>query len=173
MIKSYSKSEMVTLLKENNQTQPKAKYSNNVLLSMLEKMPNDFNAVIEDTRNGFSLNRGSVCESIVKAFITETTSVKKSTCFESDLDTSKVKASRLDKYGLPKSTNIEIKFSTSFAPATAKTSKARTCLLVGESGIYLINAKDLIATAKGKININNQRANVCKRLNELSKALGL
>lgn len=173
MLTKWSKSQLVALLVENNATQPKAKYSNNALLKMLEKVPSDFVAEIESTRGGFRVNRGSLCECLVKSIICSIDNVNKSQCFSADLDTRKVPSARLETLGLPKSSNIEIKFSTSFAPATAKTSKAHTCLIVSETGAYLVNAKDLVPTASGKINLNNQSAKTCKRLANLSRELGL
>ena len=170
-MKQFSKNELVELLKQNNTTQPKAKYSNNILLSMLEKVDSNFIATLEPTRNGFAFNRGSLCECLIKYVITKETS--KAQASESDLNTSKVNAETLEKYELPKSTNIEVKYSTSFAPATHKTSKARYTIIVSNLGIHLIESKNLIETSSGKININNQRIKDLKELKNLEKRLGL
>ena len=161
-MKRFTRKELVELLKQNNTQQPKAKYSNNILLKMLGATDNNFVA-----RKGFAFNRGSLCECLVKYAITGET--EKSQCFESDLDTSKV----ADTYGLPKSSNIEIEYSTSFSPATHKTSKAHFTVIVCEKGAYLIESKNLISTSAGKININNQRQQDLISLNRLNQRLGL
>lgn len=166
-MKQFTKKELVVALTENNTKQPKAKYSNNVLLKMLNKVDNDFVATLEPTRNGFAFNRGSLCECLVKYAITHETT--KSQAHESDLDTTKVS----DTYDLPKSSNIEIKYSTSFSPATKKTSKAHYTIIVCESGAYLIDSKNIIPTSAGKININNQLAKHLTKLNRLNERLGL
>ena len=172
-MQTFTKKVLINLLLINNTTQPKAKYSNNVLLAMLENTANDFVAELEPTRNGFAFNRGSLAECLIKSKILNQATCLKSQCLQADLDTSKLDTKTLEKYNLPKSTSIEIKYSTSFAPATHKTSKSRYTLIACESGIYLINSVDLIPTKSGKININNQKAKCLKRLNTLSKELGL
>lgn len=166
-MKKFQKSELVALLIQNNAIQPKAKYSNNILLNMLSNVDNNFNATLEPTRNGFAFNRGSLCECILNYVITGKTT--KAQANESDLNTMKV----ANTYDLPKSSNIEIKYSTSFSPATKKTSKAHYTIIVCESGAYLIESKNLVATGSGKININNQHAKDLKRLERLSERLGL
>lgn len=166
-MKTFTKNEIIALLNENNAKQPKAKYSNNILLKMLENIDNNFVATLEPTRNGFAFNRGSLCECIIKYVIQGTTT--KAQAFESDLNTLKV----ADTYDLPKSSNIEIKYSTSFSPATRKTSKARYTMIVAESGAYLIESKKLVATGSGKININNQKMKDLTKLERLNKRLGL
>lgn len=170
-MKNFTKKELIALLKENNDKQPKAKYSNNILLSMLEKTDSNFIATLEPTRNGFAFNRGSLCECLVKYAITKDTT--KSQAFESDLNTTKVSDKVLEYFNLPKSSNIEIKYSTSFAPATKKTSKARMTIIVSQLGIHLIESKNLIATDSGKINISNQRPKDLIELKNLERALGL
>lgn len=166
-MKQFTKKELVELLKQNNTQQPKAKYSNNILLKMLGATDNDFVATLEPTRKGFAFNRGSLCECLVNYAITGKTT--KAQAHESDLDTSKV----ADTYGLPKSSNIEIKYSTSFSPATKKTSKAHYTIIVAESGAYLIESKNLVATESGKININNQKQKYLQPLTRLNQRLGL
>ena len=166
-MKQFTKKELVELLKQNNNTQPKAKYSNNILLKMLGATDNNFVATLEPTRNGFAFNRGSLCECLVNYAITGKTT--KAQAHESDLDTTKVS----DTYGLPKSSNIEIKYSTSFSPATKKTSKAHYTIIVCESGAYLIDSKNIIPTSAGKININNQVAKHLTKLTRLNQRLGL
>lgn len=166
-MKQFTKKELIIELTKNNETQPKAKYSNNILLKMLNKVSNDFVATLEPTKNGFAFNRGSLCECLVKYVITGETTKAQAT--ESDLNTLKV----VDTYDLPKSSNIEIKYSTSFAPATHKTSKARYTLIVSQLGIHLIDSKNLIPTSSGKINISNQRVKDLTQMKRLEKRLGL
>lgn len=170
-MRKIAKRELVNMLLANNNAQPKAKYSNNILLAMLDKMPSDFVATLEPTREGFAINRGSLAECLVKYAITG--ECEKSQASIADLDTSKTSQAVLDKYGLPRSTNIEIKYSTSFAPATHKTSKARYTIIVSQLGIHLIESRNLVSTSAGKININNQRAKDLVELKALESRLGL
>lgn len=170
-MKTYSKQVLIDLLLINNTTQPKAKYSNNILLTMLSKVDNDFEATLEPTREGFAFNRGSLCECLIKYVINGKTTKAQAT--QSDLNTSKVDNKVLEYFNLPKSSNIEIKYSTSFSPATHKTSKARYTIIVSQNGIDLIESKNLIETSAGKININNQRQKDLTKLVNLESRLGL
>lgn len=170
-MKTFTKNELIVELTKNNTTQPKAKYSNNILLAMLSKVDNDFVATLEPTKNGFAFNRGSLCECLVKYAITKDTT--KAQANESDLDTTKVDSKVLEYFNLPKSSNIEIKYSTSFAPATRKTSKAHQTIIVSQLGVHLIESKNLIATDSGKINISNQRMKDLTKLTNLERVLGL
>lgn len=169
-MKTFTKKELVAYLIENNKTQPKAKYSNNILLNMLSKTDSNFIATLEPTKNGFAFNRGSLCECLVKYAITKETSKAQAT--ESDLNTSKVDSKVLEYFNLPKSNNIEIKYSTTFAPATKKTSKAKQTIIVSQLGIHLIDSDKLIATDSGKINITNQRVKDLTELKNLERVLG-
>ena len=168
----FSKNQLVDLFNENNQKQPKAKYSNNIILNMLDCLPSDFEADVESTRNGFAINRGSLVECIIKSVIYNDYHAKKSNCRVADLDTRGLNAQQLALVDNVVSSNIEIKFSTSFAPATRKTSKARKTILVCESGVYMIDSKNIIPTKAGKINVNNQKAKDLVELSELMDLLG-
>lgn len=169
-MKTYNKSELIALLKLNNQMQPKAKYSNNTLLQMLDNVANDFVASLEPSKEKCPVNRGSLCEVLIGFKVCGKTS--KSQAGKSDLNTLKLSAKELEFYGLPKSSNIEIKFSTGFAPATAKTSKAHWTILAGQNGLFLIESKNIIATPAGKININKQNPRDMVYLKNLSRSLG-
>ena len=168
----FSKNQLVNAFTQNNADQPKAKYSNNVILNMLDCLPMDFEADIEPTRNGFAVNRGSLVECIIKAVVCNDYHATKSSCRVADLDTRKLNAQQLALVNGVVSSNIEIKFSTSFAPATKKTSKAHKTILVCESGIYMIDSKNIIPTKSGKINVNNQKAKDLIELTELMDLLG-
>ena len=168
----YTKNQLIALFNANNQTQPKAKYSNNVILNMLDCLPSEFEADIEPTRSGFAVNRGSLVECIVKAVIYNDYHASKSNCFVADLNTTKLDSQQLALVNGVVSSNIEIKFSTIFAPATHKTSKARKTIIVCENGIYMIDSKNLIPTKSGKINVNNQKAKDLIELTELMDLLG-
>ena len=168
----YNKIQLINLLLENIQAQPKAKYSNNVLIQMLECLPNEFTCNIEPTRNGFAVNRGSLAECIIKAVVYDSYSVDKSSCLSADLNTIGLSYESLELVNGVKSSNIEIKFSTSFAPATNKTSKARKTIIVCEYGIFMIDSKNIIPTKSGKININNQNDNDLTPLDNLMDRLG-
>lgn len=166
-VHTFKKEEMVALLIKNNQTQPKAKYSNAVLLAMLEHVSDDFTAKMEETRGKFAFNRGSAVECLLRAIVTGDMNTTKARAKEADLFLKK------ETLGLPARAKLEVKFSTSFAPATAKTSKGKYVVIIGQEGAFLVESKNLVATAKGKINLNNQNAKYCHRLDELSQALGL
>lgn len=168
----FNQVQLVELFKENNQVQPKAKYSNNVIIQMLETLSSDFVADIEPTRNGFAVNRGSLVECIIKAVVYGVNGVNKSSCKVADLDTTHLDTEHLALVNGVKSSNIEIKFSTSFAPATHKTSKARKTIIVCEYGVYMIDSKNIIPTKSGKININNQNTRDLVELTELMDLLG-
>lgn len=168
----FTRNELINLFKDNNQKQPKAKYSNNIIIGMLENLPSEFVAIVEPTRSGFAVNRGSLVECIIKAVVYNDYNAQKSSCKVADLDTTSLNAQQLALVNDVVSSNIEIKFTTSFAPATRKTSKARKTILVGESGIYMIDSKNLISTKSGKINLNNQMAKDLTRLDKLMDLLG-
>lgn len=159
------------MLKANNITQPKAKYSNNIILTMLENLDNDFIADIEPSRNGF-INRGSLVECIIKYVAYNTPNVSKSCAFQSDLNTLLVDKKTLKLFNNVRSSNIEIKFSTSFAPATAKTSKARKTIIISENSIVMLDSKNLVKTKAGKISLNNQKVCDLVVLNDLMERLG-
>ena len=168
----YSKNQLIALFKDNNARQPKAKYSNNVIIQMLETLSSDFTADVEPTRSGFAINRGSLVECIIKAVVCGLVSGIKSNFRVADLDTMHLDAEHLALVNGVKSSNIEIKFSTSFAPATHKTSKARKTIIVCEYGIYMLDSKNIVPTKSGKININNQNKNDLTELSELMDLLG-
>ena len=166
-VHTFKKEDMVSLLIKNNETQPKAKYSNNILLTMLEHVSDNFTARLEETRGSFAFNRGSAVECLLRAIVTGEDDTTKAQAGEADLFLKKA------VLGLPARAKIEVKFSTSFAPATAKSSMGKWVVIIGQEGAFLVESKNLVATAKGKININDQNAKYCHRLNELSEALGL
>ena len=166
-VHTFKKEDMVSLLIKNNETQPKAKYSNDILLAMLEHVSDNFTARLEETRGNFAFNRGSAVECLLRAIVTGEMNAVKAQAGEADLFLKKA------VLGLPARAKIEVKFSTSFAPATAKTSKGKWVVIIGQEGAFLVESKNLVATAKGKINLNDQNAKYCHRLNELSEALGL
>jgi len=168
---TYDKQQLINLLLLNNKLQPKAKYSNNILLAMLNKVSDNFNATLEPTRNGFAINRGSLAEVLVKYIVLGETT--KSQANQADLDTSKLSQKALSFFNLPKSKDIEIKYSTSFSPATHKTSKAKYTIIVSDKGAHLIESKNLISTSAGKININNQKVKDLTYLQNLSMSLGI
>lgn len=171
-MKKYTYFELVALLQQNNQQQPKAKYSNNAILKMLENLPCDFVVELEPTRNGFAFNRGSLVECIINAVLTNNYNQTKRQAHQSDLNTLKLSDNALRLVNNVKSSNIEIKFSTSFAPATHKTSKARYTIIVSERNIVMLESKNIVCTASGKINASNQRLKDCIVLTELMDLLG-
>ena len=171
-MKRFEKNELMEMLKENTKRQPKAKYSNDVLLHMLENIDDNFSAYLETTKGGDMVNRGSLAEVIIKAYLYEVDEVSKSLAYAVDLDSRNLSEEKLKLLRGLKSSNIEIKFTTSFAPATYKKNKAHYTMIVCQEGIYLIRSSAIIWTKAGKLNANNQMPSAMVRLNKLSKCLG-
>ena len=171
-MKRFEKKELIEMLERNTQKQPKAKYSNSVLLHMLENVGDNFAAYLEPARGGDMVNRGSLAEVIIKSFLYEVDEVSKSLAYAVDLDSRSLSDEKIKLLRGLKSSNIEIKFTTSFAPATYKKNKARYTMIVCQEGIYLIRSSAIIWTKAGKLNANNQMPSAMVRLNKLSKCLG-
>lgn len=155
-ILTLSKKELKDMLLNNNIAQPKAKYSNNVLLNMLDSVKSDFTIKVEKTKSLNMVNRGSVAEILFKLLLNQalnTNVVKsdKSQAYSSDLDTSNINTQLLEKFGLPKSKNIEIKFSTSFATASPKNNNARYIIVISESGLSLVSSKNVMFDSKNHV----------------------
>lgn len=163
-MKSYTKNECINLLLTNNAEQYKAKYSNNVLLAMLETLSDDKSFAVEPTRGGFELNRGSLCEAIVKSFLYGYECAGRTSQNKSDLRKGIKNAS---VYGLKSNYCYEIKFATSFAPATLNPTKTANILLVTTTGIYLIKSVDHCGRYTNNSDLDGER------LDKLSEALGL
>lgn len=147
---TYTKKDLLTIIESNNIIQPKAKYSNKLLINMLANIPDKGEVSIESTRsNNGMINRGSLCEMLVKMYVLGKTKMLKSECNEADLDTSALDEKRLKMFNLPRSKNIEIKFSTSFAYASPKSNKAHYTIVCNDTGAYLVESGKL---AKNKSN---------------------
>lgn len=134
----YTKQEVVDLLKQNNIDQPKAKYSNNVILQMLHAI--DENAVfsVEPTRGQFALNRGTIVEEIVKAVLG--VAGGKTQKGKADIDLSGVDKA---KFEIPtRARKLEVKFATTFAPATASQPSTKYVILITADGAFLIEAEN-------------------------------
>lgn len=160
---TYTKNECINLLLDNNINQPKAKYSNNVLLAMLECVPADTTFRVEPTRGGFELNRGSLCEAIIKAVLYGYDSVGKTSQNKSDLCKGIKNATA---YGLKSNYCYEIKFATVFAPATLNATKTKSILLVTATGVYLVNKVEHCGRFTNNSDLDGER------LDYLSEVLG-
>lgn len=153
-----------TLLEENNIKQPKAKYSNNVILAMLEQFDENATVEVEPTRGMFEINRGSLVENLVKMVLMNTTQAWKTQRNRSDI----MRGSQgLKAFGLDKWLNYEIKFATTFAPATESKPKTKYVILITADGAYLIETKN----HQGRFTNNSIWDG--ERLDDLSEALGL
>lgn len=158
----YTKNEVKALLEENNLSQPKAKYSNNVILSMLDKVNDNTIFEVEPTKKGFKLNRGTLVEEIVKSILG--VKVNKSYSGKADIDLKDVDNS---KYGLPTyAKKIEVKFATTFAPASASNPNTKYVILITNEGAFLMNANE----HEGRY--TNYSAYDGTKLNKLSEMLG-
>ena len=152
MLEKSNKQNLITLLNLNTIEQPKAKYSNQVILQMLEKLPDDFECFAEITRGKtLMVNRGALVECIIRAVITQCYQQTKSKALEVDLDTTKLDKTLLNKYCLPVSKNIEIKFTSSFAFASPKSNKARQTIVVTPNDIKIVDSVFLNKNASGHI----------------------
>lgn len=160
---TYKKNECINLLTANNIDQPKAKYSNNILLNMLDCVADNTEFMIEPTRGGFELNRGSLCEAIVKAVLYGYASAGKTAQRKADLCKGIKNA---NSFGLDSRYCYEVKFATTFAPATASQPKTKNTILITADGAYMIESKN----HKGRYTNNSIWDG--ERLDELSEALG-
>lgn len=159
---TFTKSEIIEKLLENNTKQPKAKYSNNLILAMLEGVSNDVIFTLEPTRNGFAFNRGSLVEEIVKFYLG--VEVDKTQRNGADVNLKGV-----DKQAFEIPTNakkLEIKFATTFAPASASKPATKYVLLVCPDGAFLIEA------SKHEGRYTNYSYYEGERLDTLSEMLG-
>ena len=119
-MEKFTRTQLKEMLERNTKEQPKAKYSNDVLLHMLESLNDDFMAWLELAKGGKMVNRGSLAEVIIKAYLYEVNEVSKSLAYAVDLDSTKLSEEKRALLRGLKSTNIEIKFATSFAAAKAE-----------------------------------------------------
>ena len=135
---NFSKNECIALLVANNTDQPKAHYSNDVLLHMLNAVDNDSIFTVEPTRGKFAMNRGSLCEGIIKAILG--IDLSKTQKGVADID---LKGIDNIKFGLPKyAKKLEVKFATSFADASDNAPKTKYVLLVTAEGCFNIDTNN-------------------------------
>ena len=163
-MKTYTIAQCARLLAQNNIDQPKAKYSNNVILAMLSTFDDNATVCVEPTRKGFELNRGSLVENLVKMALLDTDNGFKTAQRKSDIGR---KAKNATTYGLSKNLKYEVKFATTFAPATESKPKTKYVILVTATGCYLIET----ANHQGRYTNNSDLDGT--RLDELSARLGL
>lgn len=162
-MKTYTISQCARLLAQNNIDQPKAKYSNNVILAMLSTFDDNATVCVEPTRKGFELNRGSLVENLVKMALLDTDNGFKTAQRKSDIGRN---AKNATAYGLNKNLKYEVKFATTFAPATESKPKTKYVILVTATGCYLIET----ANHQGRYTNNSDLDGT--RLDELSARLG-
>lgn len=143
---------VIELLRKDSAKNPKNAPTNDLVAEMLENC-NIENLGVSPTRSGALYNRGEIVEIVVKSMIFEYCgldfeNINKALQKEHDLITSKIDVELLQDLGLPKSANIEIKFTSSIANASVKNNKARYCLIVNACskyglGAYLVESKKL------------------------------
>lgn len=168
----FNRDELVDIFVNNNETQPKAKTSNNIIIRLLDNCTNEFTLTCELTRGGCVPNRGSVIECILNHLITHKANVVKANFEESDLTTKKLARKYLKMLELAQSKNIEIKFATGYAYATQVTSNARFIILVTPYGIWLMKPKNIVYTKNMKIKASEQNYELATRLVELEQYIG-
>lgn len=137
-MKTYTRNEAIELLQQNNINQKKAKYSNDILIQMLQTLNEDTTFTVEPTRGKFAMNRGSLCESIVKCALG--LQGVKSNQNKVDID---LKGIDNKKFGLPTfAKKLEVKFATTFAPASENLPTTKNVLLVCADGVYNIETQN-------------------------------
>lgn len=160
-MKNYSVEKCIALLEENNHTQPKAKYSNNILINMLQCTTMK-RVSVEQTKGGFELNRGSLCECLVKSALGQ--KGNKQAKGNADIN---LKGVDKKEYELPQyAKKLEVKFATSFAPATKNKVATKYVILVTDKGAYLID------TANHEGRFTRKSVDEGERLDNLSELLG-
>lgn len=155
-----------------NAKQPKnAIYSNNVIFKMLKNAPKNLIIESEPTRGSNVPNRGSVVEQLVQAIILGNSApTQKAQAGESDLDTTILSNDILNRYDLPRTRNLEIKFATSFSKGSPKHNRATYVLLINQAGAYLVPSVCLDRDNSGHIKPTS--AKYGQHLKVLSQALG-
>ena len=160
-MKKYTLTEIRALLERNTIEQPKAKYSNAIILRMLEHTRHDFTATVEPTRDLFPLNRGSLVECIIKSLLYGVADTFKTTQGRKDIDLREVDNRAFDID--PKAKGLEIKFATSFAYASASDPRTVWVLLVTPDGIFNVPSQG----HKGRYSPKDEHSG---RLNEVLNA---
>ena len=159
---TLTKSPLISLLIKNRDEQKNAKYSNDILIQMLTHSSIQSISVESTKGNDEMVNRGSVCETIIKCEVQQFLNAYK-TSKNADI-TRGVGETRKNfrELGLNPNHKYEVKFNTSFALAHDCPIKTKQVILVVKEGIYLVESQDY------------QRANRPQgvRLDELSERLG-
>lgn len=170
---NINKQQILKMLHNNNVVQPKAKYSNNIVIAMaLQLEESDY--IIVESSNGSNVmfNRGTAGEIVAKILIHRDLGLEifhtKSPQKVADLDTTK-NPNQAKKLGLPRSKNIEIKVASSFAKGSTLSNNARYVLVLNQVGPWLVDRKN-VATSKSGHVLPNQPDGVY--LEELAKLLG-
>lgn len=180
-MEKVKKENLITeLLEDNKKKGGKNAPTNNLIIEMLENA-NIESLGVSPTRGGNLHNRGEIVELVVKSMIFEYCGldyqeINKALQKESDLITNKLDIELLKELDLPKSANIEIKFTSSIANASIKNNKARYCLIVNSCkkygiGAYLLFSRDLIKDNNDHIKPESVLNGA--RLELLSELLGL
>lgn len=129
--------ECINLLLVNNKEQRQARSSNNRLIAMLQTFDPDTLFIVEPTRGGFELNRGSLVEAMVKIAVMHYAYGTKTITGKSDLCDIPYASKR--ELGLPTSIrSIEVKYATPWAKASANKTNTKYVILVTNEGIALI-----------------------------------
>ena len=173
--KNFEKNELVSILEWNNEVQPKAHTSNNILLAILDNCNENLTIRCELTRSKSGVpNRGSAFECLTKSFFTKETYIVKSEFGVADLITRNMQyyqAQKLDS--MPRSINVEIKYANGFANASPLKTNARYVLLGTPYGLYLFNTPDIIFEDHGHIKATAQNYDLAIRMHQLEKLMGL
>ena len=159
----YTKNEVIQLLVENSQNQKNAKYSNDILLKMVRAI--SFETVeCETTRNNDKmLNRGSLCEALIKIALFGYADGYKTTK-NADIDRARGQTrAEFRSLELNPNRKYEVKFNTSFALAHDCPIKTKQVLMIIKEGAYLVESEEY----------NRATYPQGQRLDEFSRLIGL
>lgn len=165
MMNTFTKTELVAILKADRNNAGNAHYSDDALLAMLGAVSDNFTATIEPARGDFAFNRGSLAECIVKSILYGVNDTFKTSQGRKDLDLRGVKNAR---FGIDsRAKGLEVKFATNFAAASASEPSTKWVLLITEKGVYNVRAED----HKGRYTRNGDLQGVRNEI--LSELFGL
>lgn len=143
-MKRFYKNDLIEILDNNNSKS--MTNSNRICKHFLNLVNSDFSCEIEYNEKNDSINRGSLIECVIKHLLgLDSARENKNNC-----DIKSLKAVLGGRVN-----NLEIKYSVRESYASANKCKSKYVLLVNEYGLFLLDRKNILTNAKGRV-INNQ-----------------
>ena len=140
MMNTYTKSELIAILNADTAAVRKNHIGNDVLLSMLRVVSDNFTATIERGWKRLPINRGSLAECIVKSVFYGVDNTFKTSQGRKDIDLRGVDKAR---FGIDtKAKGLEVKFATSVCAASETEPKTKWVLLITPHGVYNVQAEN-------------------------------